>query len=104
MWLPRQVPTPLQECEAYQILNQSVDFPLRPPIFNHMVELQTPQMNSVFHALGDATRRHMLRDLAGGERTVGQLAEPFAISLAAASSTLMCLEAAASEIANGSAS
>ncbi|HET6843611.1 MAG TPA: transcriptional regulator, partial [Candidatus Angelobacter sp.] len=46
-----------------------------------MVELQTPRMNSVFHALGDATRRHMLRDLAGGERTVSQLAEPFAISL-----------------------
>jgi hypothetical protein len=35
-----------------------------------MVELQTPQMNTVFHALGDATRRHMLRDLAGGEREV----------------------------------
>ena len=48
-----------------------------------MVELQSLQMNSVFHALGDATRRRMLRELAGGERTVGQLAEPFAISLAA---------------------
>src|SRR5258708_15273075 len=57
-----------------------------------MVELQTPQMNSVFHALGDATRRHMLRDLAGGERTVSQLAEPFAISLAAASKHIKVLE------------
>ena len=49
-------------------------------------------MSSVFHALGDATRRHMLRDLAGGERTVSQLAEPFAISLAAASKHIKVLE------------
>jgi DNA-binding transcriptional ArsR family regulator len=49
-------------------------------------------MDSVFHALGDATRRHMLRDLAGGERTVSQLAEPFAMSLAAASKHIKALE------------
>src|SRR6267142_6829866 len=59
-----------------------------------MVELQTPQMNSIFHALGDATRRHMLRDLTGGERTVSQLAQPFAISLAAASKHIKVLESA----------
>ena len=57
-----------------------------------MVELQTPQLDSVFHALGDPTRRQMLRELAGGERTVGQLAEPFAISLAAASKHIKALE------------
>jgi len=57
-----------------------------------MVELQTGQLDSVFHALGDATRRRMLRQLAGGERTVGQLAEPFAISLAAASKHIKALE------------
>jgi len=57
-----------------------------------MVELRTPQLDSVFHALGDATRRQMLRDLASGERTVGQLAEPFAISLAAASKHIKALE------------
>jgi DNA-binding transcriptional ArsR family regulator len=57
-----------------------------------MVELQTPNLDSLFHALGDATRRHMLRDLAGGERTVGQLAEPYAISLAAASKHIKSLE------------
>ena len=62
------------------------------PIFNHMVELQTPQLDTVFRALGDATRRRMLRALAGGERTVGQLAEPFAISLAAASKHIKALE------------
>ena len=57
-----------------------------------MVELETPQLNSVFHALGDATRRRMLRELAGGERTVGELAQPFAISLAAASKHIKVLE------------
>jgi DNA-binding transcriptional ArsR family regulator len=55
-----------------------------------MVELHT--LDSVFHALGDATRRRMLRDLADGERTVGQLAEPFAMSLAAASKHIKALE------------
>lgn len=49
-------------------------------------------MDAVFHALGDATRRQMLRSLAGGERTVGQLAAPFAISLAAASKHIKTLE------------
>lgn len=59
-----------------------------------MVELDTPQLDSVFHALGDATRRRMLRELSGGERTVGQLAEPFAMSLAAASKHIKVLETA----------
>jgi DNA-binding transcriptional ArsR family regulator len=57
-----------------------------------MVELQTPQLDTIFHALGDATRRRMLHDLAAGERTVGQLAEPFTISLAAASKHIKTLE------------
>jgi DNA-binding transcriptional ArsR family regulator len=57
-----------------------------------MVELQAAQLDTVFHALGDATRRQMLRELADGERTVGQLAEPFAISLAAASKHIKALE------------
>jgi DNA-binding transcriptional ArsR family regulator len=57
-----------------------------------MVELDAPRLDTVFHALGDATRRRMLRELAGGERTVGQLAQPFAISLAAASKHVKALE------------
>jgi DNA-binding transcriptional ArsR family regulator len=57
-----------------------------------MVELQTPRLDAVFHALGDATRRRMLRELAGGERTVSQLAEPYAMSLAAASKHIKALE------------
>lgn len=59
-----------------------------------MVELLPSELDSVFHALGDATRRKMLRELSGGERTVGQLAEPFAISLAAASKHIKVLESA----------
>jgi DNA-binding transcriptional ArsR family regulator len=59
-----------------------------------MVELHAAQLDNVFHALGDATRRRMLLDLASGERTVGQLAEPFSISLAAASKHIKVLEGA----------
>ena len=57
-----------------------------------MVELEAPQLDAVFHALGDATRRRMLRELASGKRTISQLAEPFAMSLAAASKHIKALE------------
>jgi DNA-binding transcriptional ArsR family regulator len=63
-------------------------------MFNRMVEQQTSQLDTIFHALGDATRRHMLRSLAEGERSVGELARPFDISLAAASKHIKALEAA----------
>ncbi|MFO1107374.1 MAG: metalloregulator ArsR/SmtB family transcription factor [Amaricoccus sp.] len=59
-----------------------------------MVELESPQLNAIFHALGDATRRRMIRDLANGDRTVGELAQPFAMSLAAASKHIKVLESA----------
>ena len=59
-----------------------------------MVEYQAPPLDAIFHALGDDTRRRMLRDLADGERTVGQLAQPFSISLAAASKHIKALEQA----------
>ena len=74
------------------MFNPAVDYPEVRPIFNHMVELRAAQLDSIFHALGDATRRQMLRELAGGERTVGQLAEPFAISFQAASKHIKALE------------
>jgi DNA-binding transcriptional ArsR family regulator len=69
-------------------------FVLRKSIFNDMVELSPPPLNAVFHALGDATRRTMLRQLAAGECTVGELARPFAMSLAAASKHIRALEKA----------
>lgn len=69
-----------------------VDIPRRRVIFNNMVELSVSHLDTVFHALGDATRRTMLRDLSRGERTVSQLAQPFNISLAAASKHIKALE------------
>src|SRR5438477_6349694 len=57
-----------------------------------MVELNAPRLDAVFHALSDTTRRRMLRELASGERTVSQLAQPFAMSLAAASKHIKALE------------
>lgn len=59
-----------------------------------MVEFQESRLDAIFHALGDPTRRHMLGRLAEGERTVGQLAEPFSMSLAAASKHIKALESA----------
>lgn len=59
-----------------------------------MVEHEPARLDAVFHALGDATRRQMLGALAGGERTVGALAAPFEISLAAASKHIRVLERA----------
>lgn len=59
-----------------------------------MVELADPRLDALFHALGDGTRRQMLRDLAEGERSVGQLAAPFRITLAAASKHIRALEKA----------
>ena len=59
-----------------------------------MVEHDSQTLDNIFHALGDATRRAMLAELATGGRTVGELAEPFAMSLAAASKHIKVLEAA----------
>jgi DNA-binding transcriptional ArsR family regulator len=60
--------------------------------FNFMVEQSS--LDTVFHALADPTRRAMLRSLAGGERNIGQLAQPFAMSFAAASKHVKVLEGA----------
>jgi DNA-binding transcriptional ArsR family regulator len=57
-------------------------------MFNLMVE----QLDRVFGALSDPTRRAMLRRLAMGERTVGELAEPFEMSFAAAAKHVKVLE------------
>lgn len=63
-------------------------------IFNLMVEYMTPALDTVFQALTDATRRAMLRSLAEGDRNIGELAAPFAMSLAAASKHVKVLERA----------
>ena len=51
-------------------------------------------MDAVFHALAHRARREMLGRLARGELTVGELAEPLPMSLAAASKHVRVLEGA----------
>jgi DNA-binding transcriptional ArsR family regulator len=57
-----------------------------------MVELNSDRLDIVFHALSDTTRRDMLRRLATRDHTVSELAEPFHMSLAAASKHIRTLE------------
>jgi DNA-binding transcriptional ArsR family regulator len=52
------------------------------------------QLNHTFSALSDPTRRAILRRLAQGEATVGELAKPFDMSLPAISRHLKVLEEA----------
>ena len=52
------------------------------------------RLDRLFRALGDRTRRAMLRRLARAPATVGELAEPFAMTLPAASKHLRVLERA----------
>lgn len=52
------------------------------------------RLSSTFAALADPTRRAMLARLADGDATVGELAQPFGISLPAVSRHLKVLESA----------
>jgi len=63
-------------------------------MFNHMVNQHHGRLDLVFRALGDPTRRTMLDRLARGEQTVGELAAPYDMSLAAASKHIQTLERA----------
>jgi DNA-binding transcriptional ArsR family regulator len=53
---------------------------------------QMADLDAVFHALANEARRAMLSRLAEGELTVGELAEPLAMTLAAASKHIKVLE------------
>jgi DNA-binding transcriptional ArsR family regulator len=59
-----------------------------------MVESSAVQLDSVFHALSDPTRRAILRSLTTGERTVTEIAKPYRMTLAAVSKHLKVLESA----------
>lgn len=59
-----------------------------------MVDSDPPRLDAIFHALGDATRRRMIRDLSEGPRPVSELAAPHEMSLAAASKHVKVLEQA----------
>ncbi len=58
-----------------------------------MVE-ETEQVDQIFHALSNSTRRGMLRRLSRSACTVGELAEPADMSFAAASKHVQVLERA----------
>lgn len=55
---------------------------------------KSSQLDTVFHALSDSTRRSILERLAGGGALVKDLAEPFAMSKQAVSKHLHVLEEA----------
>lgn len=59
-----------------------------------MVEYKSEQFDLAFHALADSTRRDILFRLAREEHTVGEIAEPYDMSLAAVSKHLKVLEQA----------
>jgi DNA-binding transcriptional ArsR family regulator len=61
-------------------------------MFNHMVESET--LDARFAALADPTRRAIVRRLARGESTVGELAAPFDMTFAAVSKHVGVLEEA----------
>ncbi|MDQ6829263.1 MAG: metalloregulator ArsR/SmtB family transcription factor [Gemmatimonadota bacterium] len=59
-----------------------------------MVEQQTRRLDRVFGALSDPTRRAIVARLSRRPATVGEIAAPFAISLAAVSKHVQVLERA----------
>lgn len=62
--------------------------------FQQMVNSSAVRLDSIFHALSDATRRSILQDLAIQPKTVGEIAKPHKMSLAAVSKHLKVLESA----------
>ena len=52
------------------------------------------RLDTTFAALADPTRRAMLASLAGGEKSIGELAAPHAMSFAGASKHVALLERA----------
>jgi DNA-binding transcriptional ArsR family regulator len=62
-------------------------------ILNYMVE-DGVELDAIFHALAHAARREIVSRLTDRELTVGELAEPLSMSLAAASKHVKVLERA----------
>jgi DNA-binding transcriptional ArsR family regulator len=52
------------------------------------------RLDATFQALSDPTRRGMLANLALGEKSIGELGEPFAMSFAGAAKHVKVLESA----------
>jgi DNA-binding transcriptional ArsR family regulator len=76
---------------------QLAPLPVRASIYNQMVvdrQTASHDLDQLFGALADATRRGIVQRLAAGEATVTELAAPYAISLPAISRHLKVLERA----------
>jgi DNA-binding transcriptional ArsR family regulator len=71
--------------QVYLVLNQSVEEARR-------CAVDDDQLSKVFAALADPTRRDMVARLTDGDATVGQLAEPYDVSVQAVSKHLKVLE------------
>jgi len=59
-----------------------------------MVDYLSKQLDGVFHALADPTRRALLRSLADRDQSISELARPFDMSLEAVSKHVKVLERA----------
>jgi DNA-binding transcriptional ArsR family regulator len=63
-------------------------------VFNHLVDKRLSmnrQLNRIFSALADPTRRDIVARLAVGDATVGELAEPYDVSVQAVSKHIRVL-------------
>ena len=59
-----------------------------------MVDNRSARLDAVFSALADPTRRALLESLAAGDKSIGELAAPFDMSLEAVSKHVRVLERA----------
>ncbi len=57
-----------------------------------MVKSEIGQLDLIFHALADSTRRSIMRGISKKQKTVSEIAKPFTMSLAAVSKHLKVLE------------
>jgi DNA-binding transcriptional ArsR family regulator len=73
------------------LLNQTVDNHVAAGLVNHMVE---NRLDVTFRALADPTRRGMLASLALGDKSIGELGEPFRMTFAGAAKHVKVLESA----------
>lgn len=88
------VPSPRRPGLRYRLERLALTARRRGHIVNHMVENREVSLDGTFSALAHPTRRDLLRRLAAGETTVGELAAPYSVSLAAISKHLQVLEGA----------
>jgi DNA-binding transcriptional ArsR family regulator len=63
-------------------------------ILNHMVHNSNSDLDAIFHALADKTRRDILARLAKGEQIISELARTYDMSLTAVSKHIKVLEKA----------